>query len=301
MVYFLFVVVCSTFADTFINAVAHVFYMPNCPACGEWFSLKFAMLGHLRLSNDDCHVVYRGKKTSRKRKREPSANLSKQNYDVLLERISSLEAKVDAQNKPQQQPAIKTETPVTSANQSRPSDNALLERISRVEAKYDMLNKPEQQKVTKTDTPVASANQSRSTFEDLMEYILKWNAKDNAQNKPQQQPAIKTEIPMESADISRQNNSVLLDAVHRLDAKVDILNKLEQQRSIKTDTPVLPQPKKMTWWEYTNTDRTLKNQSIYAPADEYLNRLAEKGYSTEFVRQRALEKHCTSSFHENEE
>jgi ribosomal protein L24 len=253
VVYFPFVVVCSAFVDTFINAVVHVFYMPNCPACGEWFSLKFAMLGHLRLSNDDRHVAYRGKKTSRKRKCEPSANLSKQNYDVLLERISSLEAKVDVQNKPQQQPAIKTETPVTSANLSRPSDNALLERISRVEAKFDTLNKTQQQPVTKTETPVTSAYQLPSTTEVLLDLILKKETKDNAQNKPQQQPVIVTQSPAVS--------------------------------------PTAAQPKPVDWREYTNSDRPSTHPDDYLYKDDYLNRMVEYGrWSPAYIRDCSKEK-----------
>jgi len=233
----------------FINAVAHVFCMPMCPVCDKWFSLQFAMLGHLRLCTDDRHVAYTGKTTSRK------------------------------------------PVGVASTNRSRQTDSALWEAISRLESKFDTLNKTQQQMVTKPETPGVPVNLSKQTDSAVLEAISRLEAKFDAQNKPQQQTAIKTEIPVESADISRQNNSVLLDAVHRLDAKVDMINKSQQQRSIKTDTPVLPQPKKMTWWEYTNTDRTLKNQSAFAPADEYLNGLVESGFSPEYIRQRALEEH----------
>ena len=121
--------------------------MPSCPACGEWFSLKFAMLGHLRLSNDDRHVAYRGKKTSRKHVGVASANQPKQTDSALWETVSRLEMKLDTLNKPQQQPVTKTETPVASANLSKQTVDDLLERISQWETKLDAAVKANQQSV----------------------------------------------------------------------------------------------------------------------------------------------------------
>lgn len=84
--------------------------MHICPVCGKALESKFALNGHLRLSTNSQHVSYTGKITSRKHVREVPANPSKQTDVILLEFLSRLEAKLDALNKPQQQPVKETKT-----------------------------------------------------------------------------------------------------------------------------------------------------------------------------------------------
>ena len=240
-----FVAVCSTFVQTFINAFVYVFYMVNCPACGKWFASEFHMKGHLRLSNDYRHVAYTGKKISRKPKRKLSEKPLKQTDSALWEAISRVEAKLEELNKTQQQPAMKTETPIASSNPPRPSDNELLERITRLETNLDMLNKTQQQSVTKPETPVATANPPRQSSDYLLEFLSQVNMKENELKKLPQQIVIKYATPAVS--------------------------------------PTVSQPKLPNWREYTNADKSLYDRQNRFFSDDRLNKMVADGMPPENV------------------
>jgi len=229
----------------FINAVAHVFCMPMCPVCDKWFSLQFAMLGHLRLCTDDRHVAYTGKTTSRKPVGVASTNRSRQTDSALWEAISRLESKFDTLNKTQQQLVTKPETPGVPVNLSKQTDSAVLEAISRLEAKFDTLNKTQQQMVTKPETPVASVNPPRQSSDHLLELLSQVNVKDNELKKLPQQIVIKYETPAVS--------------------------------------PTVSQPKLPDWREYTKADKSLYDRQNRFYSDDRLNNMITDGMSPENV------------------
>ena len=82
----------------------------------------------------------------------------------------------------------------------------------------------------------------------------------------------------------------LLDVLSRLELKVDELYKnrnIPVLPVVETSTSAVLKTKEMNWRDYVGSG---ESSTGHSSDDEYLNKLVERGYSADYVRDRAIEK-----------